>query len=122
MIRLKIRLGNNNKAEVGSQFFASIHSVSAAQSLMLGGSNLTDPTTDCNLLHTRDEPIPVDSDPERQELSWSLPHSRPGDSRDFYLLSAQPSSCKAALEASSSQATAPSWVVYLQNFKSFFSS
>lgn len=37
MIRLKITLGNNNKAEVESQFFASIHSVSAAQSLMLRG-------------------------------------------------------------------------------------
>lgn len=54
MIKLKIRLDNNKKAEVKSQIFAFIHSVSAAQSLMLGDSNLTDPTTDCNLFHTRE--------------------------------------------------------------------
>lgn len=54
MIKLKIRLDNNKKAEVKSQIFAFIHSVSAAQSLMLRGSNLTDPTTDCNLFHTRE--------------------------------------------------------------------
>lgn len=54
MIKLKIKLDSNKKAEVKSQIFAFTHSVSAAQSPMLAGSNPTDPTTGCNLFHTRE--------------------------------------------------------------------